>query len=125
MSKVFIMSNLKQKDTNTDHKVETTGIFNDNNELIYYDGDIIVTLIKKLNKIDMKRKSNDYEIELSFSGNSTTKGYYRLLNLNSCLELNILTKRLNIDDNKILIEYQLIMEETNIQNYLFSIEYRF
>ena len=75
-------------------------------ESIYQENDILVTLKLKPNKeIKMKRKHNNYNIELIFIENKETNGLYELKKYGN-IPLTVFTKKL-ICDNHIYIEYYL------------------
>lgn len=122
MAKVLIEADILEEASQSSHKIKTAGIFN-NNEIIYHDGDILVTLIISDNKIEMKRKHLDYEIFLIFVANTKTEGYYHLTNLNTNIKLDILTNRMYIGDYKLVVDYQLVTGANLKETFLFSLSY--
>ena len=97
------------------------GILNDN-KLVYKEEDISVTILLKDNKIEMKRKSHDYCIELSFCEHKPSLGMYYLKEYNQNLELQIETLSLLHNEQRIDIEYILSMEKETVGHFIFSLE---
>lgn len=108
MSKIKIKTSLKATDSNEKIIIkEFIGIKNDN-RIIYNDDKVSVTILLINNTIKMKRLTDEYTIELLFDNKKTTNGIYTINDLRKTLDLKIKTYILNIDDNNIIIEYEII-----------------
>ena len=104
MGKISIKSKIVSSEDNVDIKV--TGI-RTNNKIVYKENDKRVTILIFDNKIEMNRYSNDYEINLIFEKGKKTISNYIIFGGSKMFELETITKKLSISDNKILIEYEL------------------
>lgn len=79
-----------------------------NSNIIRYIEDNVSVTIKKSNDyITMIRENNEYRLTLKFNKNRKEIGKYLLKDNNMLLNLEILTKELIIDKNKIYILYEL------------------
>ena len=105
MSKINLRVSLTCNENIIYNEQEFVGIYN-SDTISYKENDILVTLKLKPNKeIKMKRKHNNYNIELIFIENKETNGLYELKKYGN-IPLTIFTKKL-ICDNHIYIEYYL------------------
>ena len=84
----------------------TLGIITDNT-IKYNDNNIIVVVKYDDNKVVITRENNEYQLEMIFVKDKTINGNYLLKDNNINLKLEILTKELIIDNNKIEITYIL------------------
>ena len=123
MSKILVNSILKTDECN--HPIinnNINGICHDN-KIIYNDGNIKVTLLLEDNKIEMKRQTKEYTINMLFDTKSETNGEYDILDLNITMDLKVQTKKLEINNNNIIIIYSLKINDEFIGNYDFKLEY--
>ena len=105
MSKINLRVSLTCNENIIYNEQEFVGIYN-SDTISYKENDILVTLKLKPNKeIKMKRKNNNYNIELIFIENKETNGLYELKKYGN-IPLTVFTKKL-ICDNHIYIEYYL------------------
>ena len=116
MGKIFLKSNLISDIENLELSVN--GI-KTNNKIIYKENNVTVTILIYNNKIEMNRVSAEYEINLIFKQNSKTISTYFLLGTSKKFILNTYTKKLDIKDNKLNIDYNL---EGN--NFSYLLEWR-
>ncbi|HPF83530.1 MAG TPA: DUF1934 family protein [Bacilli bacterium] len=100
---------------------EVIGEFKDNN-ILFNDNEVAVEIIFNDFGLLLKRKSEEYDILLPFDINRLTKGNY-LINKLGNIELNVETKKLDIKDNVIEVEYRLVFDQNNIQEFNYKIEY--
>lgn len=112
--------NLKAKLISDEEKIdiEITGIRNQN-KIVYKENDLTVTILIFDNKIEMTRVCNDYKINLNFEKNKKTISNYQLFGGNKVFDLETHTKKLNINNNKIEINYIL---EGNDFKYILEME---
>lgn len=78
-----------------------------NNTYKYLENDIIVLITYFKNKIIIKRSNNDYKITLNLEKNKNTISTYEFIGGNKVFNLNTITKKLLISDNKIIVKYNL------------------
>ena len=116
MGKIFLKSNLISDIENLELSVN--GI-KTNNKIIYKENNVTVTILIYNNKIEMNRVSAEYEINLIFKQNSKTISTYFLFGTSKKFILNTYTKKLDIKDNKLNIDYNL---EGN--NFSYLLEWR-
>ena len=93
-------------------------IWNDN-KIIYKENNISVTFIYSNNRIEMNRKSNEYEIYLKFEKNTKTNSIYKFIGGNKEFILKTFTKKIIIGKNKFEIDYIL---EDNMFSYKLELE---
>lgn len=94
-----------------------------NDKIVYKENDINVTILLDNNKIEMKRRTSDYIIELMFLDGKATSGNYHLIEYKNSINLNIETLSSSNQDNKIILDYNLSMAEEFIGHFTFSLEF--
>lgn len=104
MSKINLNASLVSEDDNLN--IITAGI-KTKNKIVYKENSISVTIIISNNKIEMNRKCNEYEINLLFINNCKTTSTYTVFGANKVFDLNTITKKLIINDDEIIIDYEL------------------
>lgn len=104
MGKIKIKAKLKSIDENLD--VNSFAIKNDN-KIVYKENEIQVTILILNNRIEMKRVSPEYIIDLIFDEKKDTISTYTFIGGSKCFELNTKTKKLIILDKSISIDYEL------------------
>ena len=104
MAKINIKAVLITEDEKFD--IETYAIKKDN-KITYKENDISVTINIFNNKIEMKRVCKDYEINLIFEYKNKTISTYKVFGAPKVFELETNTKKLDIENDKIIIEYIL------------------
>jgi hypothetical protein len=95
----------------------TLGIITDNT-IKYNDNNIIVVVKYDNNRVVITRENDEYQLEMIFEKDKTINGNYLLKENNVNLKLEILTKDLNIEENKIEITYILNDELRNYRLYI-------
>lgn len=101
----------------TGEKKEAIGGILRENEIIYYEDKILVTLKLFPNKIELRRKCEDYEITFPFEKELTTIGIYDIKCNGMKLEMSIETILLEVEDASISIQYRLLENKENIISY--------
>ena len=96
--------------------IDTSGI-KTSNKVVYKENNITVTILIENNKIEMNRTCNEYKINFVFEKNKKTISKYNVFGMPKEFLLETKTKKLNIKDNKIELEYEL---EGN--NFKYSLE---
>ncbi len=104
MSKIKLNAKLISEDDKID--LDVTGI-KTKNKIVYKEGNVTVTIeiIDKIVKIN--RLSKEYEINLTFDMLQSTISTYSVFGAPKIFELETKTKKLNITDDKIEIDYIL------------------
>ncbi|NLL44689.1 MAG: DUF1934 domain-containing protein [Mollicutes bacterium] len=102
-------------------KKEIIGIL-ENDIIIYKEDSVDVTIQILDNKIKLNRKSKEYDINMNFIKNDETIGNY-IIDENMVLDLKIKTNILEIKENKIIIEYELIIADELVGTFNWVIDY--
>lgn len=116
MAKIKLRANLTSVDEKLDVDVVALKL---NNKIIYKENDKQVTILIKKNKIEIVRVSLDYQINLVFEEGKNTISTYKFVGGDKYFNLNTITKKLKIDNNKIEIKYEL---EDNKFSYVVEME---
>ncbi len=88
-----------------------------NNKIIYQEKDCKTTI--NLDEFKIKRENDDYLLEMDFLPDKETKGKYLLKKENSLIDLTILTDYLIMEDNLIILKYNVT---TTNQDVIFKIK---
>lgn len=112
MGKINLKASLVSIDENL--IIETTAI-KTNNKIVYKENNITVTILIYNNKIEMNRTCNEYKINLVFEKNKNTISKYNVFGMPKEFLLETKTKKLEITDTKILIDYNLEGNEFSYQ----------
>lgn len=104
MGKIKLKANLISEEENLN--IETTGIKN-KNKIIYKENNISVTIMLYNNKIEMKRECKEYKINLIFEKDKKSISTYNVFGAPKIFELETKTKRLEITDKKLELDYEL------------------
>lgn len=114
MKKVKIYSIL----SNSDNETTTIEAIADYNEkdctLKYVEENINVTIEIFEDKIKMERKNEEYDLNLEFVLNERKRCKYNVNSLGLNLEIDALTKVLEIEENRIYINYELFNDNNSI-----------
>lgn len=115
MSKISLHINLLNKEDKTNLKWEVLGIKRDN--VILYNEDNIKVKID-IEKNTLTRENEDYLIEIDFKNN---KAFYTLKKYLTRLDLELKTKQIEINNQRIKINYIINMEKEI--EYMYEINY--
>ena len=86
--------------------IETTGI-KTKNKIVYKENNITVTILIFDNKIEMNRTCNEYKINLIFEKEKNTMSKYNVFGMPKEFLLETKTKKLEITNTLIKIDYNL------------------
>lgn len=100
---------------------EGIGILLDN-KLKFIDDGITVIIEFKDGNISINRSSDEYDIYMPFELNRRTTGIYNINSLGA-LNLEVEASLIKIEDNKIELEYQMIIDNVEVQKFNYKIEY--
>lgn len=120
MAKIRI--NLSLKSNEETISKDCLGLYQ-GNKITYLDDKINVTLLLDDNRIKMNRNTEDYIIEMIFSLGATTQGVYIVKSHKIKMDLTVKTNILEINDNKICIEYELKLNGTEMGRFNYEIIY--
>lgn len=109
-------TNLKTNDKIVINNKEFNGLKN-NNTITFYDDGIKVNIILG-EEVILKRSNNDYEIILTFNEKNSREGKYLSKKDNLFLPLYIITDKIIVGNNLLIINYRL-----NEEIYEFKLEF--
>ena len=104
MGKINLKASLISEEENLN--VETAGI-KTGNKIVYKENNITVTILIFNNKIEMNRTCNEYKINLVFEKDKDTISKYNVFGMSKEFLLEIKTKKLEISEDEIIINYNL------------------
>ena len=104
MGKINLKATLISEEENLN--INTNGI-KTGNKIIYKENNITVTILIFNNKIEMSRSCNDYKINLIFEKGKKTISKYNVFGMPKEFLLQTNTKKLEIIDKEIKIDYNL------------------
>lgn len=116
--KVKIKGFLLNKTDNTKEIFDTSGI-NSKNNLTYQSDGVKYKLTYSKDQVILTRETSDFNHGMIFSLNKITKTSYYLKELNTSVDIDLLTTNLVLTDNLITIHYTIV--DTNTE-YIFEIE---
>ena len=116
MGKINLNTSIMSDEENL--SIKTSGI-KTNNKIVYKENDVTVTILLFNNKIEMNRACNDYKINLIFEKGKKTVSTYQVFGGSKVFNLETFTKKLDINDYKIKLEYEL---EGNTFKYALEME---
>ena len=114
MSKINVVVTIKNKNDISEEKYIA---IKTNNKITYQEKDCKNKIL--LDDFKIIRENEDYLIEMNFIPNKKTKGKYLLKENNSIIDLEILTDYLIVEDNLIILKYNVITTE---QDVIFKLE---
>jgi len=116
--RVKIKNYILNKNTNNSESFKTTGIFSKNN-IKYKNEDTSYQIKLQKEKVILIRENKNFYNIIEFCENKTKKSIYNVKENNISIEINIKTKNLKIEKNKIEIEYEIIDSK---ENFIYKIE---
>lgn len=114
MKKIKIYSILENSDNETT-KIEALATYDENKGILKYsEEDLNVEIELFKDKVIIKRKNDEYDINLEFELNKRIKCKYEVKQIGLNLEIEVLTKKLEIEENRIYINYELFNDNKSI-----------
>lgn len=99
------------------------GLIKDN--LIHYHDDDVYVLVKILKgKVLLTRENNEFKISLNFDKSKASVTEYVIKNLGKTLELKTITKELIIKDNYVHVSYDLFINGSFSDSFIYELEWR-
>lgn len=121
MKRVRIYSVLSNNDNETT-TVEAIADFNERDNVLKYTEENLKVEISIFDKrVIMKRKNDEYDLNLEFILNEKKRCRYNLKTLGLDLEIDVLTKTLEIEDNRIYINYELFNDNKSIGEFEYKL----
>ena len=121
MSKIIVNHNIKST-SSLEVVNDKKGILKDN--LITYNHDGVMIKLKLLeNKIFFERENKDVKIYLEFEKNKSIITKYVIKDMGIEIKLESKTKNLIINDNKIMVEYDLFMNGEFSDSFKYEVEW--
>lgn len=120
MSKILIKSLLHNKRENKFYSDEVIGLRTDKIKFITDKVVNILTIYE--DKVTLKRKCDEYEVEMTFDKNSITTGKYYVKSL-GYFNLEVKTNELVIKDDSIEINYIMSLESQRTE-FLYKLDWR-
>lgn len=116
MKKISIKSNLI-----SDEEIDFIGkgILKDN-EIVFYENKV-KTKIKILEEKLVIIREENYLLKMEFMRGKITEATYNMYDKNFYFE--IFTNELKIEENKILVNYDLTLDENEKMNFIYNLEY--
>jgi uncharacterized beta-barrel protein YwiB (DUF1934 family) len=103
--------------------VDVVGEHDSDNNIIYYENNILVTLVISQESVRVKREHPDYELTLYFEQGRITQTEYILRSLNSVMTIEIFTDILEIEEGKIRIIYSLSLNNQSMGKFEYIISF--
>lgn len=121
MSKIIVNHNIKST-SSLEVVKDKKGILKDN--IITYNHNGVMIRLKLLeNKIFFERENKDVKIYLEFEKNKSKITKYVIKDMGIEIKLESKTKNLIINDNKIMVEYDLFMNGEFSDSFKYEVEW--
>lgn len=121
MSKIIVNHNIKST-SSLEVVKDKKGILKDN--IITYNHNGVMIRLKLLeNKIFFERENKDVKIYLEFEKNKSIITKYVIKDMGIEIKLESKTKKLIINDNKIMVEYDLFMNGEFSDSFKYEVEW--
>ncbi len=106
MSKVNIISTI----TSSEQEVKTTGIgeYDKDNEMLIYTEEDGTKVEFDLSENILRRENDSLKMNYNFDLENNTEGTLLIKELNQYLDLDIITKKIQNDENRFYVEYEII-----------------
>lgn len=121
MSKVNIITKLENVNEKKFFSTDCMGLKIDN-KIKFFDNNISITITINDNEIEIDRKCDEYEIVIVASLLETKKGIYKIKGLGN-LDLDVKTKKLEINENGFEVNYLMILDSDNPQEFKYTLTY--
>ena len=121
MKKIKIYSVLENNDNETT-TIEALADYDDVKKIIKYVEENLKVEIQIIDKkIKMIRENNEYELNLEFSLNKKVKCKYEVKSVGLNLEIDVYTKKLEIDENRIYVNYEIFNDNKSIGQFEYKL----
>lgn len=121
MRKIKIYSVISNNDDETT-TIEALADYDEEKRIIKYkEEELKVTIEIFDNKIIMERKNEDYDLNLEFNLNEKVKCKYQVNSIGLNLEIDVYTKILEIEENRIYVSYELFNDNKSIGEFEYKL----
>ena len=122
MGKINIITKLENDNEKKFFSSDCMGLKTDN-KIKFFDNNIGITITINDNEIEIDRRCDEYEIVIVASLLETKKGIYKIKGLGN-LDLDVKTKKLEINENGFEVNYLMILDSDNPQEFKYTVTYR-
>ena len=122
MGKINIITKLENVNEKKFFSTDCMGLKIDN-KIKFFDNNIGITITMNDNEIVIDRRCDEYEIVIVASLLETKKGIYKIKGLGN-LDLDVKTKKLEINENGFEVNYLMILDSDNPQEFKYTLTYR-
>ncbi len=122
MGKINIITKLENVNEKKFFSTDCMGLKIDN-KIKFFDNNIGITITINDNEIEIDRRCDEYEIVIVASLLETKKGIYKIKGLGN-LDLDVKTKKLEINENGFEVNYLMILDSDNPQEFKYTVTYR-
>lgn len=122
MGKINIITKLENVNEKKFFSTDCMGLKIDN-KIKFFDNNIGITITINDNEIEIDRRCDEYEIVIVASLLETKKGIYKIKGLGN-LDLEVKTKKLEINENGFEVNYLMILDSDNPQEFKYTVTYR-
>ena len=124
MKQVKINAVLSNSDNETVN-IESLATYNEKETKIIYteeEFNVAITILK--NKVIIERMNEDYDLRLEFTKDEVNKCKYNVKTIGLDMEIDVYTKNLEIEDNRLYIEYELYNNNNSIGTFEYKLIFR-
>ena len=122
MGKINIITKLENVNEKKFFSTDCMGLKIDN-KIKFFDNNIGITITINDNEIEIDRRCDEYEIVIVASLLETKKGTYKIKGLGN-LDLEVKTKKLEINENGFEVNYLMILDSNNPQEFKYTVTYK-
>jgi hypothetical protein len=113
-----ILTNSENETTN----VEAIGKYNtDTNTITYTEEELTVTVTIFKDYVKMNRHNEDYDLNLEFRLNERVECKYKVGSIGLNIDITVDTKKLEINENYIYVEYSLLNNEMDMGTFEYKL----
>lgn len=124
MKQVKINAVLSNSDNETVN-IESLATYNEKeNKIIYTEEDLNVAITILKNKVIIERMNEDYDLRLEFTKDEVNKCKYNVKTIGLDMEIDVYTKNLEIEENRLYIEYELYNNNNSIGTFEYKLIFR-
>ena len=121
MKQVKINAVLSNSDNETVN-IESLATYNEKeNKIMYTEEDLNVAITILKNKVIIERMNEDYDLRLEFTKDEVNKCKYNVKTIGLDMEIDVYTKNLEIEDNRLYIEYELYNNNNSIGTFEYKL----
>lgn len=93
------------------------------NLITYKDSSAFINILLSKDSVFIKRENEDFELKLTFKEKQKCPGVCFMKSLNLNLDVMVNTKKLQVNDNNLFIEYELYVKDELSDVFVFKVEW--